>query len=92
MEEREQNTTILRSTFHHGQELHRQGQLADAERVFRGALGHQPAHFDALYLLGSIAFQTGRGGRVDRSGHRLALKQSPESGLTSGLRPGTPPS
>ena len=40
--------------------LHRQGNLADAERCYTEVLQRQPDHFDALHLLGVIARQTGR--------------------------------
>ena len=38
--------------------LHRQGRLAEAERIYRRVLQQQPEHFDALHLLGVIAYQT----------------------------------
>jgi tetratricopeptide (TPR) repeat protein len=40
--------------------LHRQGQLADAERIYSEVLQRQPNHFAALHLLGVIAAQTQR--------------------------------
>ena len=39
-------------------QLHQQGSLADAERLYRQILRGQPRHFDALHLLGVIALQT----------------------------------
>jgi tetratricopeptide (TPR) repeat protein len=40
--------------------LHRQGSLAEAERIYSAILRRDPEHFDALHLLGVIAVQTGR--------------------------------
>ena len=39
--------------------MHRQGRLAEAERIYRAVLQRQPDHFDALHLLGLIAAQSG---------------------------------
>ena len=41
-----------------GLALHRQGRLAEAERIYRDVLQRQPDHFDALHLLGVMALQT----------------------------------
>ena len=38
-------------------ELHQQGQLAEAERLYRQILAAMPPHFDALHLLGVIKGQ-----------------------------------
>ena len=40
--------------------LHRQGRTAEAERAYGEVLAKAPASFDALYLSGLIAMQTGR--------------------------------
>jgi tetratricopeptide (TPR) repeat protein len=40
--------------------LHQQGQLADAEGLYRQILASEPDHFDALHLLGVIRHQQGR--------------------------------
>jgi tetratricopeptide (TPR) repeat protein len=45
----------LRAKFEHGIELHQQGKLADAERIYQDVLRRQPNHFDALHMLGVIA-------------------------------------
>ena len=50
----------LQAKFEQGLALHRQGKLADAERIYREVLQQQPRHFDALHLLGVIALQTRR--------------------------------
>src|ERR1019366_1048145 len=38
-------------------ELHRQGRLADAERVYRRILARQPDHVDATHMMGVLAGQ-----------------------------------
>jgi protein O-GlcNAc transferase len=50
----------LQSRFREGLALHRQGDLAGAERVYREVLDQQPQHFDSLHMLGVIALQTRR--------------------------------
>ena len=39
--------------------LHQQGQLAEAERLYRGVLAQIPTNFDALQLLGALQNQRG---------------------------------
>jgi protein O-GlcNAc transferase len=56
----EPNSAAPEPTFQHGLALHRQGRLADAAQVYREVLRRQPTHFDALHLLGIIAFQSNR--------------------------------
>ena len=41
-------------------DLHRNGQLAQAETYYRQLLATQPGHADALHYLGLICYQTGR--------------------------------
>jgi len=41
-------------------DLHRQGRLPDAERLYRDILSVEPSHRDALHLLGVAAYQGGR--------------------------------
>ena len=50
----------LQAKLNQGMALHRQGNLADAERCYGEVLQRQPDHFDALHLLGVIAHQTRR--------------------------------
>jgi len=39
---------------------HQRGQLQEAEPIYRQILAQQPAHADALHLLGVLAYQVGR--------------------------------
>src|SRR5262249_47266350 len=50
----------LQAKLNQGMALHRQGNLAAAERCYGEVLQRQPDHFDALHLLGVIACQTRR--------------------------------
>jgi protein O-GlcNAc transferase len=50
----------LLARFRQGLALHRQGDLAAAERVYQEVLDRQPRHFDSLHMLGMIALQTRR--------------------------------
>ena len=45
----------LQAKLNQGVVLHRQGNLAAAERCYGEVLQRQPNHFDALHLLGVIA-------------------------------------
>jgi tetratricopeptide (TPR) repeat protein len=47
-------------------ELHRQGRLADAERLYAAILAVRPDHGDALHFLGLIRFATGQFGEALR--------------------------
>ncbi len=50
----------LQAKFERGVALHQHGKLAEAERIYGEVLRQQPNNFDALHLLGVIAFQTRR--------------------------------
>jgi protein O-GlcNAc transferase len=50
----------LQAKLNQGMALHRQGQLADAERCYGEVLQQRPDDFGALHLLGVIARQTRR--------------------------------
>jgi hypothetical protein len=39
---------------------HQDGALAQADRLYRVVLAHDPDHFDALHLIGYLSFQRGR--------------------------------
>jgi tetratricopeptide (TPR) repeat protein len=53
-----QKAAALQSRFRQGLALHRQGDLAGAERIYQGILDQQPQHFDAQHMQGVIALQT----------------------------------
>ena len=38
--------------------LHQQGRLQEASQIYEGLLKADPKHFDALHMLGVIAYQT----------------------------------
>ena len=44
--------------FQQGLSWHQRGQLLQAKAAYEQVLGKQPKHFDALHMLGVIAFQT----------------------------------
>jgi tetratricopeptide (TPR) repeat protein len=52
-----QATGSLQDKFEQALALHRQGNLAEAERIYREVLGRRPSHFGALHHLGVIALQ-----------------------------------
>lgn len=52
--------TDLRETMQAGLDLHRAGQLAEAEQMYRRALDLHPRHAPAAHLLGLIASQLGK--------------------------------
>ncbi len=43
-----------------GLALHNQGRLEEAEKIYRDVLRSDPGNFDALHLLGLMAYQNGR--------------------------------
>ncbi len=53
-------TVTIEQALEHGLSLHQAGRLVEAETVYRKILQSQPAHADALHLLGMLASQTGR--------------------------------
>jgi protein O-GlcNAc transferase len=55
-----QKAAALQSRFRKGLALHRQGDLAGAERIYQEILEQQPQHFDAQHMQGVIALQTRR--------------------------------
>src|SRR6202521_85288 len=44
--------------------LHRQGRLAEAERLYRAALAQQPRQFEALHFFGLLKLQQGDAGEA----------------------------
>jgi protein O-GlcNAc transferase len=51
--------TPLAQTVQQALTLHRQGRLAEAERLYRAALAKQPRQFEALHFLGVLELQQG---------------------------------
>ena len=49
--------------------LHQHGQLDEARALYESVLKKQPKHFDALHMLGVLAYQTGK---LDRAASLLA--------------------
>jgi tetratricopeptide (TPR) repeat protein len=70
--------------------LHQQGRLIEAEQVYSEILQAEPAHFDALHLLGVLALQTLRTERgVELIGRAVALNPNSfgaHNNLGNGLR------
>lgn len=65
---------LLQSKLEHAIALHQQGNLAQAERIYREILRHRPDHSDALHLLGVVALQSGRPDRAaDLIGKAIGL-------------------
>jgi predicted O-linked N-acetylglucosamine transferase (SPINDLY family) len=60
--------------------LHRSGQLAEAERLYREALSQDPGNANASFLLGGIALQAGR---VDDAARlfRAAIQVDPQNAV-----------
>jgi len=56
---------------------HQQGQLSQAEALYRQVLEEAPRHGDALHLLGVLALQAGDGPRAVEL-IRMALGVNPE--------------
>ncbi len=46
--------------FQRAVQLHQQGKLDQAEKVYRTILAKQPKHFEALHCLGALRYQQGR--------------------------------
>jgi len=71
-------TLSLDEALRRGVQLHRTGRFQQAEPFYRGVLGAQPKHADALHLLGLIALDTGRQQEaLDLIGRAIA--QAPKS-------------
>ena len=64
----------VQAHFEHGVALHQQGQLAQANQVYRQVLEVQPGHSDALHALGIVAAQTNDlAGAADLIGRSVAI-------------------
>ncbi|HXQ51912.1 MAG TPA: tetratricopeptide repeat protein [Stellaceae bacterium] len=67
--------SAIAAKFERALALHRQGNLAQAEWLYRQVIDREPGHVDALHLLGVIAYQRGRFDDAARLiGRALALK------------------
>jgi Flp pilus assembly protein TadD len=53
-------TSIVADTYRRGFASHQAGRLGEAEQAYREVLAAEPAHPDALHLLGVVAHQVGR--------------------------------
>lgn len=53
-------TLSIQQAFELGYSHHTQGRLADAEKIYRQIIAVQPAHADAMHMLGVIALQVGQ--------------------------------
>jgi tetratricopeptide (TPR) repeat protein len=57
--------------------LHQSGQFAEAERLYRQILAHDPRHADSLHLLGVLAYQRGQPqSAVDLIGQAIAINNA----------------
>lgn len=50
---------VVVASFHRAVQLHQHGHLAQAQLLYEQVLSVQPNHFQALHLLGVVAFQAG---------------------------------
>jgi protein O-GlcNAc transferase len=55
-----ETVAAARQAIDQGLQLHRQGRLAEAERLYTAVLSQQPNQFDALHLLGLLRHQQNR--------------------------------
>ena len=53
----DKDAAALQARFREGLALHRQGDLAGAELIYRDVLGRGGGHFDSLHMLGMIVLQ-----------------------------------
>jgi hypothetical protein len=64
-------------------ELHRQGHLAEAERIYAAILAARPDHVDSLHLLGMIKLAQGQPGEALRLIAGAMRGNGPRSGVFS---------
>ncbi len=55
-----ETVAAARQTIDQGFQLHRQGRLAEAEKLYTAVLSSHPSQFDALHLLGLLRHQQNR--------------------------------
>lgn len=73
----------IRAVFDHALKLHQNGEIQQAEELYRQVLAHNPHHADALHLLGVAALQRGVAAESE-SLIRRAIAISPQSALYHG--------
>jgi tetratricopeptide (TPR) repeat protein len=63
--------------FNEALRLHQSGQFAEAERLYRQILAHDPRHADSLHLLGVLAYQRGQHqSAIDLIGQAIAINNA----------------
>jgi tetratricopeptide (TPR) repeat protein len=68
------DAATIGQTFDAARQNHRQGRMAEAEKLYRQVLAADPNHVDALHMLGVLAYQTGRPqAATDLIGQAIAL-------------------
>ena len=74
------NTIVMsdrQSEIDRARDLHRQGAVGEAKRIYEAVLEAEPANADALHLLGVVALQTGDAGRaVDLIGQAIDIDEA----------------
>ena len=64
-------------SFNEALRLHQSGQFAEAERLYRQILAHDPRHADSLHLLGVLAYQRGQHqSAIDLIGQAIAINDA----------------
>jgi predicted O-linked N-acetylglucosamine transferase (SPINDLY family) len=69
---------ILRQSFQLAAKSHSDGDLLEAEKLYRAILAVEPSHADALHGLGVVAYQTGRANIAEMLiRHALSQRETP---------------
>jgi len=64
MHQKSSAPTAVAAKLGHAVTLHRRGELAEAQALYEEILRAQPRHYDALHLLGVIAWSSGNPGKA----------------------------